>query len=564
MALALCLAACSGGTPDASSADDADKVPAPDPADAADLVIVGGSILTMDIANAKSEAVAIREGKVQRLGARKDIESLVGSNTKTIDLGGGTCTPGLHDAHAHLTGLGKNLEEVDLRGATSIEEAIERIREQAPKTGWITGRGWDQNLWPDKAMPTHHALTEAFPDRHVWLRRVDGHAGWANQKVIDAAGVTLETPDPEGGEFLRDEEGNATGVFVDTAMKSVPVPDASPEELERWVLGGQAHVLERGITGIHDMGVSKSVDEIYRRLAATKDGDARLKIRLIGYADVDWFEAELMGNKGPDEPGPEDLYALSGVKAYADGALGSRGAALIKPYSDRPGHRGKLIRSLEKMEKLSTEAMGQGWQVATHAIGDRGNRMVLDAYERAFQRHRKRDHRFRIEHAQIMDPADIARFADIGVIASMQPTHATSDMPWVPDRIGDERLPGAYAWQRFLKAGVHLAFGSDFPVERADITHGLYAAITRTDAEGKPEGGWLPDQTLSLDEAIRAFSAEAAYAARREAHFGKLARDMQADLTCFVDDIHGLSPAALRDAAIRATIVRGEVMYEKG
>jgi hypothetical protein len=555
---------CGGDAKDPKKAapQDGGTAQAPPDPNAADLVLLGGTIVTMGNKAPKAEAIAIKDGSIIAIGARADVEGAAGTAARTIDLQGGTCTPGLHDAHAHLTGLGKHLEEVDLRGASSIPEVIERIKQQAPKSGWITGRGWDQNLWPDQAMPTHQPLTDAFPDRHVWLRRIDGHAGWANQKVMEAAAVTAETEDPKGGEFLRDEEGLPTGVFVDTAMGVVPVPEPTAADLERWILAGQQHVLERGITGVHDMGVSSEVDVIYRRLASANEEQPRLKIRLVGYADVGWFEEELMGKREPDAPEAADLYGLTGVKAYADGALGSRGAALLAAYSDRPGHKGKLIRTLPEMEKVATEAMGQGWQVATHAIGDRGNRMVLDAYERAFQRHRSRDHRFRIEHAQIMHPEDIPRFAKVGVIASMQPTHATSDMPWVPDRIGDTRLAGAYAWRRFLKSGAHLTFGSDFPVERADITHGLYAAITRQNAEGQPADGWLPDQRVDLDEAIRGFSSEAAYAARRDQHFGTLEKDMQADLTCFVADIYGLSPTELRDAAIRLTIVRGEVMYE--
>lgn len=559
LVLALSLAACSGAKKPEAEGKNAQK---PEPAEPADLVIVGGSIVTMDAKSPRVDAIAVRDGKVQAIGTAAEIEALAGSATRRIDLGGGVCTPGLQDAHAHLTGLGRNLEEVDLRGAKSVEEVIERIRDQAPPEGWITGRGWDQNLWPDTSMPSHEALTAAFPDRPVWLRRVDGHAGWGNLAAMQAAGVGPETPDPEGGELLRDEAGNPTGVLVDTAMGLVPVPAASPEALERWVLAGQAHVLARGITGVHDMGVSEPVDVIYRRLAASEDPKRRLRIRVTGYADADWFEKSLVGQRKPDAATPQSMYTLIGVKAYADGALGSRGAALISPYADRPGHSGKLIRQPDAMEKLATDAMGEDWQVATHAIGDRGNRVVLDAYERAFQRHRKRDHRFRVEHAQIVDVSDIPRFAKLSVIASMQPTHATSDMPWVPARVGEQRLAGAYAWRRFLKAGVHLAFGSDFPVEETDVTYGLYSATTRVDPEGKPEGGWLPDQKLTLDEAIRAFTSEAAFAARREDHLGRLRKEMQADLTCFADDIFQLAPPALRTATIRATIVGGEVMYE--
>jgi predicted amidohydrolase YtcJ len=249
---------------------------------------------------------------------------------------------------------------------------------------------------------------------------------------------------------------------------------------------------------------------------------------------------------------------------YVDGALGSRGAALLEPYADRPDHKGALMKAPEAFESLATKALAGGWQMASHAIGDLGNRTILDAYGLALQRDRVPDHRFRVEHAQIVHLEDIARFTRLQVIASMQPTHATSDMPWVPDRLGPSRLERAYPWRRFLDAGVHLALGSDFPVERADPTHGIHAAVTRTDAEGHPEGGWLPDQCLTLDEAIAGFTSEAAFAAHRESHLGQLREGYQADITCFADDLWSLPAAALRDAKIRATIVRGEVVHTMG
>jgi hypothetical protein len=531
----------------------------PPPERTADLVLEGGVILTLDERAPRVDAIAIKDGRILALGA--DVAGTIGPDTRRLTLDGGSCTPGLQDAHAHLPSLGRQLEEVDLRGASSIEEVVARLKQQAPATGWIVGRGWDQNLWPGQAMPTHGPLTEAFPDRPVWLRRVDGHAGWGNEAVLKAAGVDATTPDPEGGELLRDEQGLPTGVFVDTAMGAVPVPRPDDDEIRRSILAGQAHALERGLTGVHDMGVSESVDRIYRELAAG-EGEERLRIRVTGYADVDWFEDGLAA-RTPDVPAPEDPYALVGVKAYADGALGSRGAALLAPYADRPDHRGKLIRSEAELERLAVDAMGRGWQLATHAIGDRGNRAVLDAYAAAFQRHRRRDHRFRVEHAQILDLADIPRFAELGVIASMQPTHATSDMAWVPARIGPDRVAGAYAWQRFLGTGAHVAFGSDFPVELADVTHGLYAAVTRQDPDGQPPGGWLPEQRVSLAQALRGFTVEAAYAGWREEHLGALRPGAQADVSCFVEDLEAATPATLRAATVRATIVRGRVEWER-
>ncbi|MCB9748998.1 MAG: amidohydrolase [Myxococcales bacterium] len=538
------------------------KAPPPPEPEGADLLIVGGAILTLDPEAPRAEALAASGGQLIAVGSRAQVEALRGPNTRVLDLAGGLAVPGLTDAHAHLSGLGKQLEDIDLAGVSSEAELLARVRAQADKQpeGWLVGRGWDQNRWPALAgaMPTHHALSEAFPDRPVWLRRVDGHAGLANQTVLKLAGITEGTPDPRGGEILRDERGAATGVLVDAAMGLVPVPAARPEALRRWLLGGQARALALGITGVHDMGVGAAGDALYRALAQAGE----LRLRVHAYADHDWFARDLVGGPAPAVE-PAARYALKGVKLYIDGALGSRGAALLEDYSDRRGHRGMLQHPREELVRLCAQAHGRGWQIASHAIGDRGIREALDIYEAALgEGDAARRARWRVEHSQIVAPEDIPRYAARDIIASMQPTHATSDMPWVPARVGPDRLAGAYAWRRFLDAGVALALGSDFPVEQPNITHGLYAAVTRQDAEGQPEGGWLPDQRLTLEQGIAGFSRGAAYAVHRERSLGVLARGYQADITCFQRDITTLPPVELRDAAIRATIVAGEVAWE--
>ncbi len=552
---------CDAKTPVPTPAKSPAKSPANTP-DGAELLIVGGAILTMDERTPRVEALAASGGQILALGSRAQVEGLRGPNTRVLDLAGGLAVPGLTDAHAHLSGLGKHLEDIDLTGAGSLAEVIERVKQQAAKQpqGWLVGRGWDQNRWPELAgaMPTHAELSAAFPDRPVWLRRVDGHAGLANKTVLDLAKITRDTADPRGGEILRDASGVATGVLVDTAMALVPVPAASEADLRRWLLGGQARALALGITGVHDMGVSAAGDALYRALVA----EELLKMRIHAYADHDWFARELV-QKSAETIDPAARYALKGVKLYIDGALGSRGAALLEDYSDREGHRGKLQHAREDLLALCERAASRGWQIASHAIGDRGIREALDIYAAALSKNPSvSDTRWRVEHSQIVNLEDIPRYQQHGVIASMQPTHATSDMPWVPARVGPARVAGAYAWRRFLEAGVPLALGSDFPVEQPNITHGLYAAITRQDAEGQPEGGWLPDQKLTLDEAIAGFSRTAAYAVHRERSLGVLARGYQADITCFARDITQASPAELRDAKIRATIVAGELAYE--
>jgi len=409
-------------------------------------------------------------------------------------------------------------------------------------------------------MPTHHALSEAFPDRPVWLRRVDGHAGWANAAAMKASKIDRGRHAPEGGEILHDEAGELTGVLIDAAMAFVQPPASTPADLRRQLDAAQKHALARGLTGVHDMGVGPQADALYRERSRSSDPAERLGLRVLGYANQGWLP-ELVQEREAERPNPEDHYALVGVKLYADGALGSRGAALLRPYHDRPEHRGLMQQDLEALGAACELATAHGYQVATHAIGDAANRAVLDAYENVIEAHQLRDARLRVEHAQVLAPDDIPRFARLGVIASMQPTHATSDMPWAPERLGPERLAGAYAWRRLLQAKARLCFGSDFPVELVDITHGLHAAITRQDGEGQPPGGWLPDQRLSLEEAIAAFSSGAAYAGFADDFLGRLQIGFQGDLSCFRDDLRTLAPHELRDAPVAATIVAGRIGY---
>jgi len=522
----------------------------------ADLVVLGGPIWTMDPPRPVVDALAARGGRVVALGGLTEVQRLQGARTRVLDLAGGLAIPGLTDAHAHLLGLGAELEEVDLRGASSIAEVVARVQQQAPPEGWVLGRGWDQNLWPGAAMPTHEPLTAAFPDRPVWLRRVDGHAGWANRAALQAAGITASTTVPQGGEIAV-LGGEPSGLLVDAAMLLMPVPAPSRETLRRRLLQGQARVLRLGLTGVHEMGVGRETDAVLRSLAATGE----LRLRMTGYADEDWFRT-LARTGRPEQPDCDGRYALVGVKLYVDGALGSRGAALLAPYSDRPGHRGSLQHSQAELDEWVLTAVRGGWQVAAHAIGDAGVRSVLDSLAAARSALPRAAPRLRVEHAQIVDLADIARFARLGAVASMQPTHATSDMAWVPARIGAARLPGAYAWRRFLDAGVPLALGSDFPVEQPAPTLGLYAALTRQDLKGQPRGGWLPDQRLTLGEAVAGFTSGAAFAGRMEAGCGRLAPGMAADLSCFTDDLRLLPLPTLASAPVRATVIAGRVAWE--
>ncbi|MEM9457669.1 MAG: amidohydrolase [Myxococcota bacterium] len=553
---ALTTACVRGGTKSSTSST---PVSATSPAGPADQIVLG-RVLTFDSTHPEATAVAIAGSQIIAVGERDAVMDQRGPATEILDVGAGLVTPGLVDAHAHLMGLGATLEQIDVRGARSIAEVIRRIRAMDRGQPWLLGRGWDQNLWPGKTMPTHEPLTEAFPDRPVWIRRVDGHAGWANQATLNAAGIGADTRTPDGGEILRTPDGHPTGVLVDAATALVQPPPPGPKDRQRQLDTAQSHVLARGLTGVHDMGVSAAVDALYRERATARDPARRLGLRVFGYADADWLPV-LAAERTAERPTAEDRYTLLGVKLYADGALGSRGAALLAPYHDRPNHRGLMQQDPSTLRAACEQAAGGGWQIATHAIGDAANRLVLDTYAAVIRHHGLTDARLRIEHAQVVDPTDIPRFAEHGVIASMQPTHATSDMPWAPDRLGPDRLAGAYAWRRFLDAGVRLCFGSDFPVERVDVTHGLHAAVTRQDAQGQPAGGWRPDQRLTLSETIAAFCYEAAFASFCEGFLGMIKAGYQADLTCFRDDLRSLPPSEIREANVAATLVGGEVRY---
>jgi predicted amidohydrolase YtcJ len=409
----------------------------------ADLVLRGGDILTQDPAHPHAHAVAVRAGFIVAAYDRDgDVDKLIGKSTRVIELGGRAVVPSLTDAHAHLSGLGFAAAEVDLRGCASADQCARAAAAGKPtRGGWILGRGWDQNRFPDGKFPTHAALDGiAHP---VSLERVDGHAIWVNARALRAAGVDRATRDPAGGKILRDERGEPTGVFVDNAMslveKAIPAPTAT--DIEAALERGQALALAEGLTEIHDMGIGSETIAAYRRLAA----GGRLHLRV--YAFGAQSDADRLLAHAPVHAQPGAMFTLRGIKLYADGALGSRGAALLAPYSDDPQNRGLEITTEPELARIARGAVAAGWQVAVHAIGDRGNRNVLDAYTAA---HVGPAQRFRIEHAQVVALDDIPRFRTLGVIASMQPTHATSDSPWAEKRVGPERIKGAYAWRRML------------------------------------------------------------------------------------------------------------------
>lgn len=526
-------------------------------------VLTAARIHTLDTQRPVAEAIAWdADGRILAVGGAGDIAARY-PDAARIDAPDATVVPGLIDAHGHVMGLGYALLRADLTGTTDKAEVIARLRafeRTLPADAWLLGGGWDQNDWPGQAYPSAADLDAAFPERPVWLSRVDGHAAWANSAALRHATRDLSGDwQPDGGRIER-IAGQASGVFIDAAMAlieaAVPPPDAALREqaLQRAL----AAAVRVGLTGVHDMGTSRAELALFKSFADS----GRLPLRISAYADGDSDAlADLCAN---------GLYRhangrlqMRGVKLYIDGALGSRGAALLADYSDAHGQRGLLVTQPAAFEAAVRKADGCGVQVATHAIGDRGNRIVLDTYARVLGDRASGDHRWRVEHAQIVALTDIPRFAALHLIASMQPTHATSDMPWAAQRLGAERLAGAYAWQRFLDAGVRLALGSDFPVESVDPRLGLYAAVTRQDRAGQPPGGWLPAQRLSAAEALRGFSADAAFAGFAETGVGMLRPGLHADFVVLGADPLAVPAAQLDTLDIRSTWVDGEAVYRK-
>jgi hypothetical protein len=512
----------------------------------------------MDPLRPHAEGVAVVGDRIEAVGDAHEIRRWIGPRTLVVDLEGRAVSPGLVDGHCHLYGLGRALEELELRGIGTPEEIAAKVVEAAKSRGpgeWIRGRGWDQNRWSTQAFPTR-ALLDVVA-QPVMLERVDGHAYWLNGAALKAAGITSATADPPGGKILRDAKGEPTGVVIDEATLIVDraMPADPPEVRRRRILAAAAVALEAGITGVHEMGIDDGTASVYRALAAEGKLPLRVWALLQGAGHVD----ELPARKAERDEKGTAFFVLGGVKLFADGALGSRGALLLEPYSDDPGNRGLEITTREALEKGARNAKAGGWQLAVHAIGDRANRNVLEAFEAAGIGPADR---FRIEHAQIVAPEDIGKFAKLGVIASMQPTHATSDMPWAEARVGTARLAGAYAWRSMLTAKVVVLGGSDFPVEEVPILNGIAAAVTRQDRAGKPEGGWLPAEKVTLEEALRMFTVAPAFASFQERNRGRIAPGFVADLTVFDRALYP-EAAALYQTGVDLTIVGGRVAFDR-
>ncbi len=473
-----------------------------------------------------------------------------------LDGEGRVMLPGMIDGHVHVMDMGFAALTLDLSGTTSLDEALATIKtfaEANPGRPWIIGRGWNQEKWGLGRFPTAAELDAVVSDRPVWLERADNHANWGNTLAINAAGITAKTPDPDGGKIIRDAKGNPAGVFVDKAVQLVAkvVPPPRPEDRDLAFAKAQEVMLAKGVTAVADMGTKPADWATFRRAG----DEGRLLVRIMSYADsVETLE--LMAGPEPTAWLYDDRLRMGGIKLFLDGALGSRGASLKEPYADEHGTRGLPLLSPSQLRNLMSRAAMDNFQTAVHAIGDAANAEVLAAIEELSTSY-KGDRRWRIEHTQIVDPADIARLGQHGVIASMQPLHQTSDRLMAEARLGPDRLTGAYPWRSVLKVGGRLAFGSDAPVEPADPWAGMAAAISRTDAKGEPFGGWFPEETVSREIALAGFTADAAYAGFAEGRFGRLLPGERADFLLVDRDPLFASPEGLRETKILQVWIGG-------
>ena len=535
----------------------------------ADLVLTNGRIYTVDNSRPVASALAIRGDRIVFVGSDAEARILAGPSARVLDLEGHTVFPGFIDAHAHLLSLGNTLRRVNVAGASSYPEVVSRVQafSKEVKPGeWILGRGWDQNRWPVKEFPTHEALSRAFPNNPVVLERVDGHALLANARAMELARVTAATTDPSGGRIIRLSSGAPAGVFVDNAQDLIwrAIPASSREENRRAILAAIAECNRLGLVGVHDAGEDAETIAIYEDLARARNYNLRNYVMLSDPGEPGSATATRNPylQRGPQSALYNGRLWIRSIKLYADGALGSRGAALLAPYSDEPGNSGLLVSTPGHIRSMADMALRRGFQVNVHAIGDRGNRIVLDAFEAALKSNPKADHRFRIEHAQVISLEDIPRFARLGVIPSMQATHQTSDMRWAEARVGPQRIKGAYAWRSLLNTGVIVPNGTDFPVEEVNPLLTFHAAVTRQDPTNWPAGGWYPEQKMTREEALQSMTIWAAFAGFEDRVTGSLTPGKYADFVILDRDIMRVPDNDILNARVLSTWIGGKQVYQ--
>lgn len=540
--------------------------PMPEPAD---LVITHATIHTLNEAAPLAEAVAVLDGRIVFVGSAAAARRYVGPETDVVDIEGATVVPGFADAHYHLSGVGNREMTLNLEGTQSLDEFLARVRErvdQAAPGEWVTGRGWIETPWNPRQFPTRQDLDRVAPDHPVFLTRADGHAGVANSAALRLAGITRTTRPPFGGDILKDEAGEPTGMLIDRAQGLVSghVPPRSEEQRDQAILIGAERSLALGWTQIQDAGGSWDDVERMRRLYA----DGRLKLRIYKAVHGPGPAADTLLARGPSTHEFDGRFTIRTIKTQLDGALGSRGALLLAPYNDDPRTHGLLLVRPEQVRPMLAAALRGGIQVETHAIGDSANRLLLDLYEEAFAAVPEAERavaepRWRDEHTQIVDTADLGRFTRLGVIASMQPSHAIGDLHFAPSRVGLERLRGAYAWQTLMRDGVPIAGGSDAPVERGEPMIEFYAAVARKDQSGFSGEGWHPEEAATREQALKMFTLWAAYAAFEEEVRGSIEIGKWADFTVLDRDIMTIPEAEILQTQNVMTVVGGEIVYRR-
>lgn len=531
----------------------------------ADLVLLNGKVWTVNDAQPLAEAVACRGGRILAVGATADVRALIGANTRVVNLKGKLAVPGFNDAHVHFLSGGTGLASVQLRDAKSEAEFRERIRAFAAKIGkgrWILEGNWDHENWTPARLPARQLIDDVTPDNPVFVQRLDGHMALASSLALRLAGITRETPDPPGGTIVRDEKGEPTGVLKDAAMGAVyrAMPGPSEEEIAEAVRAAMRYAAENGVTSVHDMSASPDVLAVYQKLLAGNE----LTVRIYGHQPLSAWKR--LADVGLRASFGGDKLKIGGLKGFADGSLGSTTALFFEPYLDAPNTSGlpsdemfpesRMLDNILKADRV-------GLQIAVHAIGDRANNTILGMYEEVAKQNGVRDRRFRIEHAQHLTRADIQRFARLGVIASMQPYHAIDDGRWAEKRIGPERARGTYAFRSLLDAGAILAFGSDWFVAPMEPLVGIYAAATRRTLDGKRPGGWVPEEKITVAEAVRAYTLGSAYASFEEKIKGSIEVGKLADLAVLSADIFTINPVEIEKAKVVMTVFDGRVIYER-
>ncbi|NQZ77042.1 MAG: amidohydrolase [Ekhidna sp.] len=538
------------------------------------MLIFNGPIYTMDTTQRMVESVAIKADTFLYVGSLAGAEAFKGTNTKLMDLEGKTMVPGLTEGHAHIMGVGYNLLNLDLREAQSYDDIINMVAERAantPKGTWIIGRGWHQDKWTQKpemsrGFPTHDLLSEAVPDHPVYLKHASGHAALANAKAMEVASITKESDQPLGGEIFKSVTGEPTGIFNETAQNLIAevIPDATKESDTQALNLALEQCFKYGITGFHQAESGPEHIDLYKEFAERGDLKLRLYVMLNGRDETllqEYFDNGIM------EDAYDNQLTIRSVKLYADGALGSRGAWLLTEYTDAPGVHGHNVMPMEDIADVTERAYKAGFQVCVHAIGDRANREVLDIYENTFNMEHEdapKEPRFRIEHAQHFHPDDIPRFAEMGIIPSMQAIHMSSDRPWAIARLGIKRIRwGAYMWQTLLESGARIVNGTDAPVEPITPFASLYASVSRKTLKGKPAGGYEPEEKMSSEQALRSYTLDAAFAAFREDRKGSIEVGKWADLTILDQDLMTVDELDILKTNVDMTIIGGEIVYEK-